>query len=63
MFNNPNTLWIEIIVIVAVIAFLAGLTIRHFYRKKHDLPTGECACCSHSKSNLVKQYHKKYSDK
>lgn len=61
MFTNPNTLWIEIIVVIAVTTFLGALFGRYLYRKKRGLPTGECACCSHSKSNLVEKYHKYYS--
>lgn len=61
MFTNPNTLWIEIIVVIAVTIFLGALFGRYLYRKKRGLPTGECACCSHSKSNLVEKYHKYHS--
>jgi len=60
MFNNPQTLWIEILVIVLVVAFLAFVIGRYIYRKAHHLPTGECECCHSHKSNLVKQYNKAY---
>ena len=58
MFQNSDTLWIEIIVVVLVVAFLLFLLGRHFYRKHKGLPTGECACCANKGKNLVKQYHK-----
>lgn len=62
MFQNPDTLWIEILVVVLVLAFLLLLLIRYIYKKKKGLPTGECACCANSKkgNNLLKQYNKKY---
>ena len=63
MFSNPNTLWIEILVIALVVAFLAFVISRYIYKKVHHLPTGKCECCHSHKSNLVKDYHKKYSDK
>ena len=56
---------IEIIIIVLLIAFFAFLIGRYIYRKKNNLPTGECSCCSHSKkgNELVKKYRKKYKSK
>ena len=60
MFNNPQTLWIEILVIALVVAFLVFVIARYIYKKIHHLPTGECECCHSHKSNLVKDYHKKY---
>lgn len=58
MFQNPNTLWIEILVITIVISFLGFIIGRHIYKKKHHLPTGECECCHPSKNKLVKDYYK-----
>lgn len=60
MFTNPDTLWIEILVVIFIVAFLSFLIGRHFYRKKKGLPTGECACCASKKNSLVKKYNKKY---
>lgn len=61
MFENPNTLWLEILVLAFVAVFLLGMLGIYVYKKSKGLPTGDCACCSHSKSNLVKKYHKFYS--
>lgn len=63
MFQNPETLWIEILVITLVIAFLGFVIGRHIYRKAHHLPTGECECCHSSTNDLVKKYHKAYNKK
>lgn len=63
MFNNPQTLWIEILVIVLVVAFLVFVIARYIYKKVHHLPTGECECCHSKKNKLVKDYHKQYSKK
>ena len=53
--------WLEIIVITAVIIFFGVLIGNYIYRKKHNLPTGDCACCR--KTSLVKNYHKVYKKK
>ena len=58
MFTNPNYIWLEIIVIVAVVAFLGFIIGRYIYKRVHHLPTGECECCHKSKQQLLKEYHK-----
>ena len=60
MFENPSTLWLEILVLVLVAVFLLGMLGIYVYKKSKGLPTGECSCCSYNKSNLVKKYHKAY---
>ena len=59
MFENSNTLWIEILVLVAIALFLLTLFSVYIYKRVHHLPTGECACCHTSGKKLVKMYHKK----
>lgn len=63
MFTNPDTLWIEIIVLMVVLGFFGFLIGRYIYKKRHGIPTGECACCANKKNALVKNYHKKYCHK
>ena len=63
MFSNPNTLWIEILVVVLTLSFLLFLLGRYIYKKKKGLPTGECACCAKKGKNLLNQYHKCYCKK
>ena len=58
MFQNANTLWIEIIVLVAIVGFLTTLIGIYAYKKAHHLPTGECACCHKSTKKMLKEYHK-----
>lgn len=60
MFNNPKTIWIEIIAIAIVLTFLGWVVVRYIYRKKHHLPTGECEYCHKSKKQILKEYHKRY---
>ena len=60
MFSNPETLWIEILAVVAILAFIGALLGRYIYKKVHHMPTGECSCCKHGSSALVKDYHKQY---
>ena len=63
MFENPNTIWIEILVLIAVIGFIAMMIGIYIYKKMHHLPVGECACCHKSKKQLLKEYHKCYYKK
>lgn len=60
MFNNPDTLWIEILTIVLTLAFLAMVIGVYIYKRVHHLPTGDCACCHKSKKQLLKDYYKQY---
>ncbi len=60
MFQNSQTLWIEILVLVLVVAFFAFLIGRYVYKKINHIPTGECAYCHKSKEQLLKEYHKQY---
>lgn len=57
MFNNPQTLWIEILAVVLIVLFLGFIIGRHIYKKVHHLPTGECECCHKSKKQLLNEYH------
>ena len=63
MFQNPNTIWIEIIVLSLVALFISTIIGIYIYKKAHHLPTGECECCHKSKKQLLKEYHKLYNTK
>ena len=63
MFQSPEWLWLEILVIVLIIAFFAVLIGVYAYKKAHHLPTGECACCHAKNKKMLKEYHKMYSKK
>lgn len=53
----------EILFIIAIVGFVLFIFGREIYRKKKNLPTGECSYC-HSKSrNLLKDYRKAYNKK
>ena len=54
--------WLEIVVILVVAIFFGALIGNYIYRKKHHLPTGDCAYCKSSKS-FVKAYRKAYKHK
>ena len=60
MFTNPNTLWIEIIVIALTLAFLGFVIGRYIYKKVNHLPTGDCQYCHKGKEELLKEYRKLY---
>ena len=53
-------LWLDILVPIVCVLFIGGLIFNYVYRKKHNLPTGDCACCSAKKRNLLDEYHKMY---
>ena len=63
MFENPNTIWIEILVLVAIVGFVATMIGIYIYKKAHHLPVGECACCHKNTKKMLKEYHKCYSCK
>lgn len=52
---------VEIVTICLIILFFISLILRHIYKKKNHLPTGECACCKKANANnIYKEYRKKY---
>ena len=57
MFQNSNTILIEILAIIGIIAFLGTILGIYIYKKVHHLPTGECACCHKSTKKMLKEYH------
>ena len=50
--------WLEILVALALLLFFGGLIWSYIYKKKHHIPTGDCACCKSKK--MIKEYHKMY---
>ncbi len=54
---------IEVIVIVALVAFFGYLIGDFIYRKRKNLPTGACRECSYQGNNLLRMYKKKYKHK
>ena len=60
MFENPGTIWLEILVLFLVGLFLVGLLGIYVYKKVKHIPTGECSCCYKKKQKLIKDYHKAY---
>ena len=60
MFNNPDTLWIEILVVVATLIFLSAVIGGYIYKRVHHLPTGYCAYCHKSKKQLLKEFYKEF---
>lgn len=60
MFQNPDTLLIEIIAVVLISAFISIVIGVFIYKKIHHLPTGECAECCKGTKKLLKEYHKLY---
>jgi len=53
----------EIIFIVIIVGFVVFVFGREIYKKKKNLPTGECSCCHSNSKRLLKNYRKKYGKK
>lgn len=53
-------LWLEILVIVGIVAFFGTLIGVYVYKKVHHIPTGECSYCATKKKKLIKDYYKTY---
>ena len=54
MFTNPQTIWIEALVIVAVVLFLGFILGRYIYRKVKHLPQVNVRCAIRAKNNFSK---------
>ena len=52
---------VAIVTICLIILFFISLILRHIYRKKNHLPTGECACCKKRMLRAVKSCQKNMS--
>ena len=50
--------WLEIIVAIVLLAFFGWLIGSYIYKKKHHIPTGDCAACK--SRNIIKEYRKIY---
>lgn len=63
MFQSPEWIWLEILVILLVTSFFAALISVYTYKKIHHIPTGDCASCASNSKKLLKEYHKMYGKK
>ena len=55
-----NYLWLEILVIIAIMFFFTSLIASYIYKKVKHIPTGDCAYCAQKKNQLVKDYRRTY---
>ena len=55
-----NYVWLEILVIIAIMVFFTLLIANFIYRKVKHIPSEECACCQNKNNQLVKEYRKTY---
>ncbi|MGM9873697.1 MAG: hypothetical protein ACI31G_02090 [Bacilli bacterium] len=60
MFQNPKTLWIEILILVIATIFVVYIFGSLIYKKTKHLPTGECEMCHKSTKKLLKKYRAYY---
>ena len=53
-------------ILLAVVCILFSLSLigyllgSYIYKRTHNLPTGDCACCHKKKGQLLKEYRKYY---
>ena len=47
---------IDLIVILSILVIISLIIGRYIYKRKNNLPTGECACCS-SKRNVKNMFN------
>ena len=62
MFQNPDWIWLEILVLVLAVLFVAAILGTYIYKRIHHIPTGDCAECRKGSKKLLKEYHKMYSN-
>ena len=55
-----NYLWLEILVIIAIMIFFTLLLANFIYKKVKHIPSDECECCCGKKNKLVKDYRTTY---
>ena len=60
MSNEALSILLAILCIVFSLSLIGTLVGRYVYKRMHDLPTGDCACCHKNTKKLLKKYHKKY---
>ena len=52
-----------VITVVFSLSLISALLISYIYKRKHNLPVGECSNCHKSKSQLLKEYRSLYGKK
>lgn len=57
MVQNILLIVCTVIFVLGLFSFLIG---SYIYKRKHNLPTGECSYCHQSKNRLLKDYYKAY---
>ena len=63
MSGDTLSIWLAVIVAAVCVIFIGSLIGSYIYRRKHNLPTGDCAYCHANKNKILKEYHKKYDHK
>lgn len=61
---NGNTVSIILAIVVALfsLSFIGCLIGSYIYKRKHHLPTGDCAYCHKKKGQILKDYRKFYGN-
>ena len=58
--SDAFSTWLAVIVAIASITFIGALIGIYVYKRKHNIPTGDCAYCHTNKNKILEEYHKKY---
>ena len=58
MSGQAISLLLAIVTIISSLVLIGFLVGSYVYKRMHNLPTGDCACCHTNTKKLLKKYHK-----
>ena len=58
MSEQAITILLIVISVVFSLSLIGYIVGRYIYRRKHNLPTGDCECCHKGTKKMLKEYHK-----
>lgn len=58
MTDQTVSILLAIICVLFSLSLIGTLVGRYVYRRMHNLPTGDCACCHVNTQKLLKKWHK-----
>ena len=61
MSGQAISILLAIICVTSSLVLIGALVGSYVYKRKHNLPTGDCACCHINTKKILKKYHKSKS--
>lgn len=62
MSGETVSILLAVFVILFSLSLIGYLIGAYIYKRKHNLPTGDCAYCHKKKGQILKEYRKFYSN-